>query len=150
MNQALTGPSLALDLPNGAYFERFGIGQEVLQKVLSAALAMGADDCDLYFEHRLSTSVALTDGKVNRASTGVDLGLGVRSRKGDAIGYSYTEDLSLEAMLSAARTAAAAKFGLRCASNLEPRLGSRRLRGCGGGLGRAQERRQEVSKKFGI
>lgn len=111
MNHALTGPSLALDLPNGTYFERFGIGQEVLQKVLSAALSMGADDCDLFFEHRLSTSVALTDGKVNRASTGVDLGLGVRARNGDAIGYSYTEDLSLDAMLSAARTAAGIASG---------------------------------------
>jgi TldD protein len=111
MNEALSGPSLALDLPNGTYFERFGIGREVLDKVLSAALSQGADDCDLYFEHSLSTSVALTDGKVNRATTGVDLGLGVRARKGDAVGYSYTEDLSLSAMLSAARTAAAIAAG---------------------------------------
>lgn len=111
MNHALTGPSLALDLPDGTYFERFGVGPEVLRKVLAAALSMGADDCDLFFEHRLSTSVALTDGKVNRASTGVDLGLGVRARNGDAIGYSYTEDLSLEAMLSAARTAAGIASG---------------------------------------
>jgi TldD protein len=107
MIDALCGPHQALNAPNGTYFERFGIGREVLDKVLAAALSMGADDCDLYFEHSLSTSVPLTDSKVSRASTGVDLGLGVRARKGDSIGYSYTEDLSLKAMLSAAQTAAA-------------------------------------------
>jgi len=111
MSEALSGPSLALELPNGGYFERFGIGREELNKVMIAALGRGADDCDLYFEHSLSTSVALTDGKVSRASTGVDLGLGVRARKGDSIGYSYTEDLSLSAMISAAETAAAIASG---------------------------------------
>ena len=54
MNDVLTGPSLALDLPNGTYFERFGIGREVLDQLLNAALSQGADDCDLYFEHSLT------------------------------------------------------------------------------------------------
>jgi TldD protein len=102
----LTGPAASLDLPVGTYFERFGVTREVLRKVLDAALSRGADDCDLYFEHALSTSVGLTDNKVNRASTHVDLGCGVRARMGDSIGYAYTEDLSVSALLSAARTAA--------------------------------------------
>lgn len=88
------------------HFEQFGITPEVLDQVMRAALSLGATDCDLFFEHKVSTAVALTDSKVNRASTDVDLGLGVRARVGDQIGYAFTEDLSLEAMLRAARTAA--------------------------------------------
>ncbi len=102
----LTGPAASLDQPRGEYFERFGVGREVLDAVLAAALSRGADDCDLYFEHSHFTSVSLSDNKVNRASTMVDLGMGVRARVGDEVGYAYTEDLSLPSLLSAARTAA--------------------------------------------
>ncbi len=102
----LTGPGASLDMPAGTYFERFGITHEVLRRVMDAALSRGADDCDLYFEHALSNTVGLVDNKVNRASTHVDLGCGVRARDGDSIGYAYTEDLSPAALLSAARTAA--------------------------------------------
>ena len=63
----------------GAWFEsRFGVGPEALRTVLSAALSRGGEDCDLYFEHAASTSVSLSDHKVNAASTQVDLGMGVR------------------------------------------------------------------------
>ncbi len=106
MNDTLIGPAASLQTQPGTYFERFGVGREALSTVLEAALSRGATDCDLFFEHKHSTSVGLTDGAVNRASTHVDLGMGVRARCGDEVGYAYTEDLSLEAMVSAAKTAA--------------------------------------------
>ena len=91
----------------GAYFERLGVSREALDKVLAAALSQGADDCDLYFQHASSHSVGLSDGKVNKAVSRIDLGLGVRVVVGDQVGYAYTEDLSLDAdALDAARTAA--------------------------------------------
>jgi len=89
-----------------SHFEQFGVGREALSKVLEAALGRGATDCDLYFEHSVLTSVSLSDRKVNRAGTHVDLGLGVRARMGDQVGYAFTEDLSVKAMVRAARTAA--------------------------------------------
>jgi TldD protein len=48
----------------------------------------------------------LSDRKVNQVYTSVDLGVGVRVVVGDQVGYAYTEDLSIEAVLRAARTAA--------------------------------------------
>ena len=92
--------------PPGSYFASLGVTSEVLQTVLTAALSRGGDDCDLYFEHVSSTSVSLTDGKVNQASTHVSLGMGVRVRIGDQVGYAYSEDLSPDALRSAAKTAA--------------------------------------------
>ncbi len=96
----------AAQQPGCGYFERFGIHAGVLRQVLAAALSRGGQDADLFFEHATSTMVALTDGAVNRASTGVDIGMGVRVVVGDQVGYAYTEELTPEAMLSAARTAA--------------------------------------------
>ena len=92
--------------PAGSYFASLGVTSEVLQRVLTEALSRGGDDCDLYFEHVNSTSVSLTDGKVNQASTHVSLGMGVRVRMGDQVGYAYSEDLSATALETAARTAA--------------------------------------------
>ncbi len=95
------------------HFLSFGIDAELCRRVLAVALSRGADDADLYFEHSGSTSVALSDGKVNRASTHVDLGVGVRVVVGDQVGYAYTEDLSEAAMIAAARVAAEIAEGTR-------------------------------------
>lgn len=95
------------------HFSSFGIDESLCTRVLAAALSRGADDADLYFEHSGSTSVALSDGKVNRASTHVDLGVGVRVVVGDQVGYAYTEDLSERAMIEAARVAAEIANGTR-------------------------------------
>ncbi len=92
--------------PPGEHFESFGITSEVLRRVLASALSTGGDDCDLYFEHSASTSIALTDGRVGKASTRVDLGMGVRVRNGDQVGYAYSEDLAADSLVTAARTAA--------------------------------------------
>ena len=92
--------------PPGEHFESFGVTPEVLRQVLASALSTGGDDCDLYFEHSASNSIVLTDGRVGKASTRVDLGMGVRVRNGDQVGYAYSEDLSKNALVAAARTAA--------------------------------------------
>ena len=91
---------------SGSYFASLGVTAEVLRSVMADALSKGGDNCDLYFEHSSSTSVLLTDGKVNQASTHVSIGMGVRVRSGDQVGYAYSEDLSPDALRNAARTAA--------------------------------------------
>lgn len=107
------------------HFSSFGIDEALCRRVLSAALSRGADDADLYFEHSGSTSVALSDGKVNRASTHVDLGVGVRVVVGDQVGYAYTEDLTEASMIQAARVAAEIAAGTRTTAPVE--LTERRL-----------------------
>ncbi len=87
------------------HFDQFGVTEGDVRAALAAALAHGADDADLYFEHSGSTSVALSDGKVNRASTHVDLGVGVRVIVGDQVGVAYSEDLTRAAMVRAAQVA---------------------------------------------
>lgn len=96
----------AATAPGCGYFERFGVTAQLLHRVLCEALSQGGEDADLFFEHATSTMVAMTDGTVNRASTGVELGMGVRVVVGDQVGHASTEELTPEAMLSAARTAA--------------------------------------------
>ena len=93
------------DLP-GYFQNEFGITDELCQKVLSKALSKGGDFADLYFEHTVSNWLTLEDGKVNRASGDISLGVGIRTVKGDQVGYGYTQELTAESMLAAAATAA--------------------------------------------
>jgi len=88
------------------YYKHFGVDEEVLRKVMAAALSRGGDYCDLYFEHSIANTIGLEDNAVNRAYSNVDMGVGIRVLKGEQTGYSFTEDLNPEAMRLAALTAA--------------------------------------------
>lgn len=75
-------------------------------RLLSVALSRGGDYADLFFEYSASGSISFEEGITRSAARSVGVGLGVRVQKGDATGYAYTEDLSIEAMQRAAATAA--------------------------------------------
>ncbi len=93
------------------YFAGFGVTDRLIAETLAAALSRGGDRADLFFQHRVVNDLALEDGAVNRAYASVELGVGVRVVRGDQTGYGYTEDLTREAMLECARTAAAVADG---------------------------------------
>ncbi|MBV8355228.1 MAG: metalloprotease TldD [Candidatus Eremiobacteraeota bacterium] len=78
----------------------------VLDKTLATALARGGEYADVFVERRVSQSVRLQDQKIHETGIQVTSGAGVRVIDGTAQGYAYTDDLSLEALQDAARTAA--------------------------------------------
>lgn len=84
----------------------FKVSEEDLKKVLAAALEKGGDYADLFFEHTHYNNIGLQDGEVNSASSNIDFGMGVRVLAGDQTGYAYVENITLDEMLRAARTAA--------------------------------------------
>ena len=84
----------------------FGVSEADLKKVLAAALEKGGDYADLFFEHTISNSIRLMDGAVNNSYSNIDYGVGVRVLTGDQSGYAYVENITVEDMLKAARTAA--------------------------------------------
>ncbi len=103
-----------------SYLNHFEVTRDQLQKVISAAMEKGGDYADLYFQHSLDNTSALEDGKVNSAYTNIGYGVGIRVIKGDQTGYAYSENISEEAMIKAAKTAS------NIAGNA-PRPGSVRL-----------------------
>ncbi|MDD3807146.1 MAG: metallopeptidase TldD-related protein [Candidatus Marinimicrobia bacterium] len=87
------------------YLSFFGVDKEILLKTLNVALSRGGDYADLFFEYTSGNSVVMEDNAVNRAFVNTTLGMGVRVLKGDKTGYSFTEDLTPEAMLKVAQIA---------------------------------------------
>ncbi|HET8796195.1 MAG TPA: metallopeptidase TldD-related protein [Thermoanaerobaculia bacterium] len=103
---AATGPTNGI-----GYFARFGVTEKLLRETLASALSRGGDYADIYFQHRVTNTLALEDGAVNRAFANVGLGVGVRVLRGDQTGYGFTEDLTPEGLKRAALTAAAIAEG---------------------------------------
>ena len=77
-----------------------------MERCLGEALSAGGDYADLYFESVTSTSLGIDESLVKTASQGISVGCGVRVLSGERTGYAYTDDLSPERLLHAARTAA--------------------------------------------
>jgi TldD protein len=88
------------------FFEKFGITERLLERCLGEALSAGGDFADLYFESVTSTSLGVDEQIVKSASTGTSAGCGIRVLSGERTGYAYTDNLSPERMLHAAKTAA--------------------------------------------
>src|ERR1041384_2973708 len=88
------------------FFEHYGLTEHDLERYLAAALSAGGDYADLYFEYLSSTSLMVDESMVKSASQGISAGCGVRVVSGERTGYAYTDDLSPERILHAARTAA--------------------------------------------
>jgi len=87
------------------FLKEFGIDENMCRKLLAKALSRGGDFADLYFEHSVSNYLALEDAKVNQSYGDISLGVGIRTVKGDQIGYGFTQDLTEESIMSAAATA---------------------------------------------
>jgi TldD protein len=91
---------------NRFFSDAFGITQQTLRGLLSAALAHGGDYADLYFEYRVKDMLTLEEGILKNASKNISQGVGIRVLSGDKTGYAYTDGFEREEMLRAARTAA--------------------------------------------
>src|SRR5437762_9870156 len=88
------------------FFEHYGLTERDLERYLAAALSAGGEYADLYFEYLSSTSLMVDESMVKSASQGISAGCGIRVIAGERTGYAYTDDLSPERILHAARTAA--------------------------------------------
>ena len=106
-----------------AYFEHeHGVDARRLERVLAEGLGRGGDFADVYVEYRQASSLHLEESLLKESSESVAVGAGVRVVVGEQTGYAYTNELSLEALLECARTAARIARGSRAAGsvNLSP------------------------------
>jgi TldD protein len=91
--------------PERFFRDRYGVSSGALEHALGSALARRADYGDLYFEFRTTSTVALEDGLVKKASKDVSQGVGVRVLAGEKTGYAYSDDVTVASIEQAARTA---------------------------------------------
>src|SRR6516162_3809642 len=95
-----------MELRESIFFDKHNVTTTDLESYLSEALSRGGDYADLYFEYRINHSIVLEEQIIKSATKSVNLGVGVRVISGEKTGYAYSDDLTRENVLKAARTAA--------------------------------------------
>ncbi len=74
-----------------------------LQRVLDQMLVHKIDYADLYFQYNRSEGWMLEEGIVKSGSFNIEQGVGVRAVSGEKTGFAYSDDISMPALVSAAR-----------------------------------------------
>jgi TldD protein len=83
-----------------------------LQAVFGQIMAHRVDYADLYFQYSRSESWSLEEGIVKSGSFNIDQGVGVRAVSGEKTAFAYSDDISFNALQSAAQaTRAIARQG---------------------------------------
>jgi TldD protein len=91
--------------PRRFFLDRFALDQRTLEDTIETAIARQADFADLYFEFRTSEAFVLEEGIVKKAAKNVSQGAGVRVVAGDKTGCAHTDDVTVDTLQLASRTA---------------------------------------------
>ncbi|MGH7361913.1 MAG: metallopeptidase TldD-related protein, partial [Candidatus Methylomirabilales bacterium] len=76
-------------------------------RVLGSLLGKPVDYGDLYFEYRVAEAFALEEGQVKKATRNITQGVGVRATAEEKTGYAFSDEITVERLELAARTARA-------------------------------------------
>ncbi|HUB07320.1 MAG TPA: metallopeptidase TldD-related protein [Myxococcales bacterium] len=82
------------------------IDPATIERLLSLAMARGAEFADVYAERTERTGLSLEEGRIRSSQFGIDQGVGIRAISGAKVGYAYSDDLDPTSLEQAARTAA--------------------------------------------
>ncbi|HYB51300.1 MAG TPA: metalloprotease TldD [Burkholderiaceae bacterium] len=98
-------PALArLVTARALLLEPYGLDEAHLQRALASVFEHRTDYADLYFQYTRSESFSLEEGIVKSGTFGIDQGVGVRAVSGERTAFAYSDDISNDALLQAART----------------------------------------------
>lgn len=93
----------ALEQAQQHLFEPAGLNESKLDRVFSHL--QGADLADLYFQSNRFESWVLEEGIIKNGSYSIDQGVGVRMVVGEQTGFAYSDEITLDALTTAAKAA---------------------------------------------
>ena len=81
----------------------FQLDTHRLDQVFGEMLSHHIDYADLYFQHSRTEGWVLEEGIVKSGSFNIDQGVGVRALSGEKTAFAYSDDISISALLTAAK-----------------------------------------------
>ncbi|MDP8960460.1 MAG: TldD/PmbA family protein [Actinomycetota bacterium] len=87
------------------------IDEVLIRQVLDAALGGGAGFAEFYAEQKRSRSLRLEDRRIEELTASLDIGAGIRVISGRQVAYAYTNVIDHDALVEAAKVAAAGAQG---------------------------------------
>src|SRR3569623_3305537 len=92
------------------FFGESGLDRDRVQRLVDDSLK-GADDGELFLEHRQSETFAFDDGRLKAATFDTTQGFGLRAVAGEATGYAHASEISEDAIKRAGDTVQAVSLG---------------------------------------
>jgi TldD protein len=93
-----------LAIAHSLMLDPFGLSEATIASALATIAAHRVDDADLYFQTTRHEGWSLEEGIVKSGSFSIDQGVGVRAVAGEKTAFAYSDELSAESLLDAART----------------------------------------------
>ncbi|HEX7078231.1 MAG TPA: TldD/PmbA family protein [Candidatus Eisenbacteria bacterium] len=81
------------------------LNEETVNRILVESLARGGDFADVFAEQRFRTDIVFDNGAIDSVTYGYPRGAGVRVVRRNQIGYAFSDEISYNALLDAARVA---------------------------------------------
>jgi len=100
----ITDPSIqSLATAKSLLLDPWGLSEADMARALGEIFAHKVDYADLYFQYTRSEGWSLEEGIVKTGSFSIEQGVGVRALCGEKTAFAYSDTLSPDALLSAAR-----------------------------------------------
>ena len=93
----------ALSTARDWFLGRYGLTEADVTAALAEIFEHRVDYADLYFQYARSESWSLEEGRVKSGSFDIEEGVGIRAVTGEKQAFSYSDDISREALMTAAR-----------------------------------------------
>ena len=107
---------------NATLLAPYALDNQRLQTVFGHIMTHSVDYADLYFQYSRNESWSLEEGIVKSGSFNIDQGVGVRAVTGEKTAFAYSDDISLDALTTAAQaTRAIARQGAGSATQVVKR-----------------------------
>lgn len=91
--------------PDQFFLEKYGLSTGSIESVLGGILGKKIDYADLFFEYQTSEFLSLEEGIVKKVSKDISQGVGVRALAQEKTGYAYSDEITVDHLLTAAKTA---------------------------------------------
>lgn len=85
--------------------EPTGLSTADIENALGQIMLPGMDYADFYFQHASFEGWSLDENKVKSGSYQIDQGVGVRAISGEKTGFAYSDEITLDAIMDAAKSA---------------------------------------------
>ncbi|HZK17949.1 MAG TPA: TldD/PmbA family protein [Clostridia bacterium] len=95
------------------------IDKELLSDIIKTSLLQGGDFADVFFEKKELTAIGCEEGKIETVHSGLEMGVGIRVIRGEVTSYGFTNDLSRDGLLGAAKIVSQASQGIKREVNLD-------------------------------
>ena len=104
MNPSAHPAPAALAQARQLLLEPYELDESRLHEALAEVFRHRVDDADLYFQYTRSEGWSLDEGIVKSGSFSIDQGVGVRAVSGEKTAFAYSDEISFDALIAAART----------------------------------------------